>query len=149
MAVTPAQAERTRQTAARDLKASGARVTITFEGEGRVDPITGVADPVGDRTVRTWALLTSYRLDLIDGVNVQQGDQRVMVADSELKPLASGFEGVGEGASTEGYWVYLGGDPSRHPEPGGPGVRKLAVVALEQTVYEGGWPVLRFLRARG
>jgi hypothetical protein len=141
-----AEAERTRRDAAADLRKDGARVTIVFEGEGRTDPVTGVATPVTDRTVRTWALLTGYSLALVDGSNIQSSDLRAMLADAELPAALSAAL---DGGDASGWILYAGGNPARHPVPGAAGVRQLAIVAVEQTVYEGGWPVLRFLRARG
>jgi len=146
---TRAEAERTRREAAADLRRDGARVLIAYEGEGRVDPITQVATAVPDRFVKTFALLTGYALNLVDGESIQLGDLRVMVADSELKPLG---DALGEGDSTEGWSIYLAPDPSRWAtvvDPLPAGTRRLRIVAVEQVVYEGGWAVLRFLRARG
>lgn len=148
MSVTKAQADRTRRDAQHDLREDGARVVIMHEGEARVDPITGEAPPVVDRMVRTFALLTSYTLALVDGQAVQLGDLRAMVADADLEPLG---DALGEGVAPDGWWVYIGQNPTAWPSitPLAGGTRRLRIVAVEQVVYEGGWPVLRFLRLRG
>lgn len=147
-----AQAERTRREAAADVQKDGARVTILYEG-GQVDPATGVRPATADRVIRTYALIGGYGVALVDGQRVHVGDVRVTIADLALAGLSvSGLRSVADEAETTGYWLFMGGDRERHPspeEPLAPGVRRLAIVALEGTVYEGGYPVLRTFQARG
>lgn len=152
MPPTKAQAEKERRGAAQDVQRDGARVTIVYDG-APVDPATGERDPAARREVKTYAVIGGYRVGLIDGQRVRSGDQRVLVADSTLAGLSlSALREVADEGVTTGYWLYTGGDRERHPETREPlaeGVRRMAVIALENTVYVGGYPVLRVLQARG
>lgn len=149
-----AQAERTRRDAERDIAREGARITVHYDG-GVVDAETGerASSP---RTVRIHGLLGGYRMDLVDGRQVQVGDMRVTVADRALRGLSlTPLQAIGHEAATTGYYVLLAPDgswpavedPLADPLPDG--VRRFAVVALENTVFEGGYAVLRVLQCRG
>ena len=154
MSVSKGEADEERASAEADIREDGARCTLYFDGR-LVDSHTGAKSGASTlaRSVKIFALLGSYSAKLVDGQRVQQGDLRVTLADKSLvgmslAPLTSVLD---ERAST-GFWLYLPRDPGKFPEatdPPASGDRRLAVVALENTVYVGGYAVLRVLQCRG
>lgn len=149
--VTRAQADKTRAEAARDVRADGARVTVLYDPR-QVDAATGAKAGPPPVSVKTWAILGGYRANLVDGERIRQGDLNVIVADVTLRGLSLDPLLALDGTAPTGYWIYLPNDPEQHPEPTDPppaGVRRLAVVRLADTVFEGAYPVLRMLQCRG
>lgn len=149
--ITKAEADRERRDALRTIQEEGARCALLYDG-GVVDAETGTKTS-SPRSVSLFALLGSYRLDLVGQGTVAHGDTQVTVADLSLTGLSLDplLSVVDESAPT-GFWLYLGGDPQRFPaatDPPAAGVRRLAVVRLEETVYVAGYPVLRVFQCRG
>lgn len=149
--ISKAEGDRERRDALRDIQADGARCALLYDG-GVVDAVSGVKSSA-PRSVNLFALLGSYNLDLVGQGTVQHGDTQVTVADLSLAGLSlDPLLSVVDEQSPTGFWLYLGGDPQRFPavtDPPGHGVRRLAVVRLQDTVNIGGYPVLRVFQCRG
>jgi hypothetical protein len=147
--ITRAQAEKTRVDAERDVQENGARVTFLYDARQENAATGGLSgpDPV---IVKTWALVGGYKGNFGEGV--LQGDTRITFAARALdRRLAPSVLAALSGSPT-GYWVYLPGNPEKHPEatdPPAPGDRRLAIVQQEAPVYEGGYAVLLVFQCRG
>lgn len=151
---TKAQAMKTRADAEKDMIKEGARCVILYDPR-LVDPATGRKSDGGSRSVRLSALRGSYKSSLVDGMRIQQGDMMFTVADKSLAPLrpdAITALVALDGSAASGYWLYLAADPERYAVPSDPpaaGDRRLSIVRLQDTVHEGGYPILRILQCRG
>lgn len=147
-------AEKERLSAQKDIEKDGRCCTLLYDSR-IVDAGTGLKTGPDPVSVKTKAVVGSYRSGLVDGVRIQQGDLRLMLADRALAPIAlaplAAFNAL-DGQAASGYWLYLSPDPQKYAEPIDPpadGDRRLAVVSLDASVFaEGGYPVLRFLQCR-
>ena len=109
--------------------------------------------PSAPRHVQLYALLGSYDIDLIGKGGIVQGDHRVLIADLALKglsldPLLSPLDTD----APSGFMLYISNDPEKFPAVSNPpaaGVQRWAVIRLENTISEGGYPVLRVFQCRG
>ena len=85
----------------------GQAVAFVREVKGTYDPTTGASGTISTDTENIIAAFVNYRVNLVDGVNVQRGDRQLLMsafrsdgtALTKVPQAGDKFTGVGDGVN--------------------------------------------------
>lgn len=148
---TRTEAELDQKEALADLEEEGLCAVLQWAG-GEVDTVSGGLPEESAVNAPLKVLVLSYSVREREASSIKPGDVRVMLAD---RAIAGKFPPgrLSREVAPTGFFLYLCNPPLEGEEPAYPNPadaasysRRYRVTLLENTVFEGSWPILHFLR---